>query len=267
MIGHLRDTVLLPDRLMQPDLPIQVAWSGYGRVFQHRITRCPPHMTALNFIVRGRGRYDAGAWGCTAETGTITCMPPGLPFTFASDAGGYEWWWLNAAGPAVPGFLSAAGFAPGRACIPLPADSPVPLRMRRIHALLRRQAPDFATLAAAEVCALFLDIRRALAPGDAERTALLRVLDHRCPGVAAAARSLGLSEHQLSRRCRKLLGMAPWQWVMQRRMEFAAELLHDPEQSIARIAAATGMADAAHLTRVFRRRMGCTPARYRANIV
>ena len=57
------------------------------------------------------------------------------------------------------------------------------------------------------------------------------------------------------------LGMTPHAYLVQRRLALARSLLAGG-QSIAEAATAAGFADQAHLTRVFRRCLGYTPAAY-----
>jgi AraC-like DNA-binding protein len=59
-----------------------------------------------------------------------------------------------------------------------------------------------------------------------------------------------------------IVGMPPHAWHMQRRLHRGLELL-SKGQAVADVAAATGFADQAHLTRAFKRVTGITPGRFR----
>ena len=54
--------------------------------------------------------------------------------------------------------------------------------------------------------------------------------------------------------------MGPHQWQMRARVERAKARLLLPGASLARVADATGFADQAHMTRVFKQFAGTTPA-------
>ena len=81
------------------------------------------------------------------------------------------------------------------------------------------------------------------------------------PGLAALAAEAGLSRFQLLRAFARELDMTPHAYLVQRRLAAARSLL-DSGASIADAAAAAGFADQAHLTRLFRRCLGFTPAAY-----
>jgi AraC family transcriptional regulator len=77
------------------------------------------------------------------------------------------------------------------------------------------------------------------------------------------ARALGLEVWTLNRRLRATLRTSAFGFVLERRLRRACELLRAGDLAIKEIAAATGFADQAHMTRMFRARLGVTPRRYR----
>jgi len=77
------------------------------------------------------------------------------------------------------------------------------------------------------------------------------------------ARLAGMSEFHFHRMFRLSRGIAPHAWILERRVDRARALLRRG-QSIAGVAAASGFSSQSHLTRVFRRHTGRTPAEYRA---
>lgn len=74
----------------------------------------------------------------------------------------------------------------------------------------------------------------------------------------------GLGPASFTRRFRTSYGCAPHAWVMARRVERACGLLADPRRALKQIASDCGFADQAHMTRVFRARLGVTPGALRA---
>jgi transcriptional regulator GlxA family with amidase domain len=53
--------------------------------------------------------------------------------------------------------------------------------------------------------------------------------------------------------------------LVRKRLQAAMELLRQSDLSVLQIALATGFQDLAHFHRLFRRRVGITPARYRSS--
>lgn len=84
--------------------------------------------------------------------------------------------------------------------------------------------------------------------------------------LADIARECGLSVSQFSRAFRESTGSAPHRWLIQQRVEVAKTKLADPTQSLASIALSCGFADQSHLTRVFSRYTGATPAAWRRSL-
>ena len=77
----------------------------------------------------------------------------------------------------------------------------------------------------------------------------------------------GLSPHHFGDAFKTATGVAPYQYVIERRVERAGELLRDVRQTVAEVAIAVGFSSQSHLTRHFRRITGETPARFRRSQV
>jgi AraC-like DNA-binding protein len=105
--------------------------------------------------------------------------------------------------------------------------------------------------------------------GDVEPVAVRRARDHLEARLAnkvtldELAIETGLSPFRLLRAFNRATGMPPHAYQTQARIRAAAALLRRGD-AIADVAAATGFADQAHLTRVFRRFLGVTPGKFRA---
>jgi len=80
-----------------------------------------------------------------------------------------------------------------------------------------------------------------------------------------AARACGLSRGHFTKSFRVATGLTPHQWLQRYRIDKAKHLLLNPALSIAEIAVSCGFADQSHLTRVFSRLVGDTPAAWRRN--
>jgi AraC family transcriptional regulator len=76
-----------------------------------------------------------------------------------------------------------------------------------------------------------------------------------------------LSPYHFSRSLKQAVGVGPRRYVIQRRVERAKRLLRQTHQPIALIAQEVGFADQSHLTEIFRREMGVTPGRFRAELL
>ena len=75
-----------------------------------------------------------------------------------------------------------------------------------------------------------------------------------------------LSPYHFSPSFKQATGVGPQRYVIQRRLERAKRLLRQTHQPLAWIAQEAGFSDQSHLTQIFRREIGMTPGRYRAEL-
>lgn len=106
--------------------------------------------------------------------------------------------------------------------------------------------------------------RGGLAPWQVERALELlsseTSADHRVVRVADAC---GLSRSYFGRAFKASTGLSPHQWLLRDRVRRAAELLEVSEETISTIALHCGFADQSHMTRVFHKMTGFSPADWR----
>ncbi len=82
--------------------------------------------------------------------------------------------------------------------------------------------------------------------------------------VAQLAAAAGLSRAHLSREFRREFGVSPHAYLLTRRLERAAALLRDTDNSVLEICTAVGLQSLGSFTTSFKRIYGRTPTEYRA---
>lgn len=82
--------------------------------------------------------------------------------------------------------------------------------------------------------------------------------------LADLARLLDMSQFHFSRLFKQSLGISPYQYLLQQRVERAKHLLKHTDQLITNIAFACGFNSHSHLSKQFRQLTGMTPKAYRA---
>jgi AraC family transcriptional regulator len=141
------------------------------------------------------------------------------------------------------------------------------LRKNGIRAMLHlRRAEEFPAVAAQP------EASRIPVPGP-RLTAWQRrrVLDHIETSLAQPLRNrdlaalVGYSEFHFIVAFRNALGAPPHEYLIRRRIERAQQLMVSSELPLCQIAAECGLADQSHLSRLFRRVVGDTPAAWRRN--
>jgi AraC family transcriptional regulator len=124
--------------------------------------------------------------------------------------------------------------------------------------------------------ALAAHLLRAYAPVDApgsearlSRRRLARVVEHIRANLAGdlslaeLAKIAGVSTSHFKTLFREAEGLPVHQYVMRRRVEYAAELLQRGDPPLADVALQAGFANQSHLARCMRRFLGVTPAQWR----
>ncbi|WP_292116204.1 AraC family transcriptional regulator [Mesorhizobium sp.] len=80
------------------------------------------------------------------------------------------------------------------------------------------------------------------------------------------AGACGLSVSYFTRSFKRTTGMTPHRWLQKRNIEKVKDRMRKSGASLAEISIACGFADQSHMTRVFRRLIGTTPAGWRRQI-
>ena len=78
------------------------------------------------------------------------------------------------------------------------------------------------------------------------------------------ANVLGMSTSEFARRFQQKTGVAPYAWFMNWRIDRAKQLLRQPNLSVVEVALEVGFCSQSHFTEAFRRRVGLSPGRWRA---
>jgi AraC family transcriptional regulator len=79
------------------------------------------------------------------------------------------------------------------------------------------------------------------------------------PKIAAAA---GLSTFHFGRLFKQATGLSPHQYLLDRRISVAKDMLRTQRLSVAEIAAELGFYDQSHFSQVFKRNVGMTPRQF-----
>ncbi|SSW63054.1 AraC family transcriptional regulator [Achromobacter agilis] len=82
--------------------------------------------------------------------------------------------------------------------------------------------------------------------------------------LADIAKHCGMSRATFARAFKAAMGMTPFEWVRERRLEHAMGLLRRSDLSLADISAECGFSDQSHFARIFTRNVGLAPRAWRA---
>ncbi|WP_052025416.1 helix-turn-helix transcriptional regulator [Novosphingobium sp. AP12] len=91
---------------------------------------------------------------------------------------------------------------------------------------------------------------------------MLGRISHRL-SIGEVASALGLSNSYFVRAFSNTVGVAPYCWLLEQRINEARQLLSHTTIPIAQIALECGFTDQSHFTNAFNRRVGTTPSKWR----
>ena len=131
----------------------------------------------------------------------------------------------------------------------------------------RLRAHELALTSIEQILLLATTAAGSTRPGD-ERIRLAEALIAADPAaphtVAALARRVGLSESRFAHLFTEQTGRSPMHTVQEARLLKAGQLLRMTDLAVGQVAAACGFESPFHFSRLFRRRHGLPPGRYRA---
>lgn len=225
-------------------------------------------------VEKGQFEYRIGSLQGTAGNGTLVLCSPDTPFhrrtehpiTFHF----VVFHWLDFSGEPIPPHLYPkqakwtyrhtsrlqSTLALLQAPLPSPADLQNKWKNHLLHELLRLQwmeqylPADTSSYAAQDPMM------------EKAKKTLRQIFDH--PGkVQELAASFNISPVQFSRRFQRAFGMNPSDYTNQLRLEKACQLLTHTTLTIEEIAGRCGFSNGFYLSRVFVKKMGMPPSRWR----
>jgi AraC-like DNA-binding protein len=222
---------------------------------------------ALVVVAAGSGWYEDRHVGRVELVApAVIRLFPGRLHGYGSDRAGWSERWILFDG-ALARAMEETGLLDRRTpAVPLPAlPTGIEQRFAELRGALEGDAAT-ARLAAAAQCQLVVS---ACAGEDPRRSAAERTVDAlrrdaALPlSVADRARRLGLSGDALRERARLAAGSSPHEVVVAARIERAASLLAGTALPVQEVARRVGYEDPAYFSRLFTRRTGTTPSRFR----
>ena len=265
-------------RVCTPDIaakafPFYVTEMGYFEAGPRYFTRRDGKEPALLFFtVSGRGELSWKGQTCTLEPGTaavIRCDSYHEYRTLPGEPWRFHWAHLDGAG------LSGYSAPLWERLTPVPVADPEALRrcFADLEALDLRA--DILSLAEASQCLsnMLLLLLRSLAGethgAPLRRGEVARVAEHILQHLEEPlntddfARVANLSRYHLIHLFKEQMGVPPYRYLQQCRVNRAQELLRTTDLTVAEIAARVGLPDPMNFIRHFRAITGTTPAKYR----
>ncbi|MFD7920332.1 helix-turn-helix domain-containing protein [Streptomyces sp. NPDC059740] len=220
-------------------------------------------------ISAGRGWYTTpDGRRRTVTAPALLWLVPGVPHHYGADPDtGWDESFVDFTGPATTAWTELGYIEPDRPVVPLTDTATPRAAVSRIARAARRGNPLLEVETAAAVPELLVALRRARADTDADGDPVLTALarDAFLPlTIAGHAARHGMTPAELRRAVRRGAGCSPKDYLLGIRLGRAKELLAATELPVAAIARRVGYDDPAYFSRLFTRRVGTAPVRFRA---
>ncbi|QGV81157.1 helix-turn-helix domain-containing protein [Streptomyces ficellus] len=204
----------------------------------------------------------------TVTAPALLWLTPGVPHHYAPDPGtGWDEGFVDFTGPVTATYTELGHIEPDRPVVPL-ADAGGPRSViGRIARAARRGNPLLEVETSAAVHELLVALRRARADTNADGDLVLEALARdacRPLTVAEHAARHGMTPAELRTAVRRGAGCSPKDYLLGIRLGRAKELLAATELPVAAVARRVGYDDPAYFSRLFTRRVGTAPVRFRA---
>lgn len=220
-------------------------------------------------VTRGRGWFSHGGRPPQPVTApALLWLVPGVEHHYGPDPRtGWQECFVDFAGHSVEAYTDLGYVTPDRPLVPLSATAGVRHVVDGIVRAARTGGPLLEVEAAAAVHALLVALRYARAEvsrhGDAVMDALAR--DALLPiSVAEHAARLGIPLPELRGAVRRSTGEGVKEYLLGIRLSRAKELLARTDLPVAGVARRVGYEDPGYFSRLFSRRVGMAPGRFRA---
>ncbi|MER8043374.1 AraC family transcriptional regulator [Streptomyces sp. NPDC094032] len=220
-------------------------------------------------LVSSGGGWYRGPDGrrTTVTAPAVIWLTPGVPHHYAADPGtGWDESFVDFTGPATATYTELGYIEPDRPVVPLSDAAPARAAVARIARAARPGNPLLEVETGAAVHELLVALRRSRADtnadGDPVLTALARDAFSRLTVAEHAARH-GMTAAELRTAVRRAAGCSPKDYLLTVRLGRAKELLAGTELPVAAVARRVGYDDPAYFSRLFTRRVGTAPVRFR----
>lgn len=265
-VSHL-DEVLHPE---PPAPPPRTRLPRRRTPARHPPHRRPPHPRppCRRRHHRGRGWYRSPDGRRTTITApALLWLTPGVPHHYGPDPGtGWDESFVDFSGPATTTYTELGYIEPERPVVALSDPTGPRTAIGRIARAARRGNPLLEVETGAAVHELLVALRRARAGTAPDGHPVLQALARdafQSLSVAEHAARHGMTPAELRTAVRRAAGCSPKDYLLGIRLGRAKELLAATELPVASVARRVGYDDPAYFSRLFTRRVGMAPIRFR----
>ena len=240
--------------------------AGHWLVREHRLDKRIINESVLIYCVNGSGHLTINEVTTNVNAGDVFYCPPGIEHGYCcAPSSGWEIWWVHFGGSQFNTLCQLAGL-----------HKHPPLRLGIVPEILELFFVRLLDILTAAASAAALDANQTL------HSLLMEILKRSdpqkklskfdslpwatCSSLDELARNAGYSKYHFCRLFKQETGLSPWQFVIDRKIECARELLLSSMLSIKEISSRLGFNNPDYFAKIFARRTGITPHIYRGSM-
>lgn len=226
----------------------------------------------LLYVVGGALRVKLPDGYAVCDKGTFLFFPPGTPYAYSHSGNGtLEYLWVHFTGSDAERILRDYGFSLYPEVNRIKTSENVGARFNNIFSAFAGQDRFRDRELSLLLERLFISLARRLCDGADKDNQLRRSIAYinakyageiRIPELADIE-SLSVSRYNAL--FRKIMGIAPSEYITRLRLSTAKELLANTDLSVAKVSRLVGYADPHFFSRIFRANTGLSPSEFRRN--
>ena len=224
----------------------------------------------LHYVVAGEGNFTVDGKTYHIQKNSTFCIFPNEEVSYAADPKHpWTYYWVGFNGRDARFLISKTSFSNMPVFWETPGGETIDL-IRKIYSSSGTE-PENVTMMTGLLYQLLATYMKACSPSFEENT------DHRLQSALAfihtnyakaisnddISASCGTSNTLLNHLFHKYQGCSPIQYLIQYRIDMALELIVRTDLNVRSIAQAVGYTDELYFIRAFKKRVGCSPMRYR----
>jgi len=265
------------DNLCDLSVPLQVNCTGYVSLTRHFTTTASRQDWYLQLMDTGK----LTSAGTVLTPGQFVVRPPNKIYRYGLESGsGIGYYWVHFTGNYAEELLQSCGICPD---VIYSISEERMQSLRRDFGILFREfmlrRPGCRAMCASVLTSLMVRLGRGASADseDGESNGLRKRLEQSAAyihhhytealSVAQLAEMEHLSESRFRDIFREAFGVPPMEYILSLRIAHACELLLTTDLNVSETAEICGYTDVMYFCRLFRRKMGISPARYRKNAV
>ena len=234
------------------------------------------HQHVFVYTTGGCGLIEVRGQRFLAETGSVAWLDTAQAYAHscAPDSESWPYLWMGIEGHGLDALYQFLGVQQSPLFVPRDLQT-ARAAFEAVSGYLAQRSPATDALASAAISGLIADMIGPRltgrepgedAPGEDRLLAVLSALREdlaRAWTIDDLAVLARLSQSQLFRRFREMVGTTPMDWLRHERINQAKRLLVSPDAKVAAVAAVCGYPDPYDFSRDFRRLTGYTPTKFR----